>query len=86
MIAATGLRLLACGPKDDVYYLTTAVSLGIALTLPLFAPASKEWFATLPPLARLMLSNGVVLAVTLGVTLNGVLGAVLRRSPAVTTS
>lgn len=79
MIAATGLRLLACGPKDDVYYLTTAVSLGTALTLPLVAPASKEWFATVPPLAKLMLSNGVVLAVTLGVTLNGLLGAVLRR-------
>src|SRR6185295_18620652 len=79
MIAATGLRLLACGPKDDTYYLTTAVSLGAALTLPLVAPASKEWFATVPPLARLMLSNGVVLAVTLGVTLNGALGAVLGR-------
>lgn len=79
MIAATGLRLLACGPKDDVYYLTTAMSLGGALTLPLVAPASKEWFDTLPPLARLMLANGVVLAVTLGVALNGLLGALLRR-------
>ncbi len=79
MIAATGLRLLACGPKDDVYYLTTAISLAGALTLPLVAPASEEWFATVPPLAKLMLSNGVVLAVTLGVTLNGLLGAVLRR-------
>jgi xanthine/uracil permease len=87
MIAVAGLRLLACGKKDDVYYLTTAISLAAALTLPLVAPASKEWFSTLPPLARLMLSNGVVLAVTLGVTLNGLLGALLRRpSPAVTAS
>jgi xanthine/uracil permease len=84
MIAATGLRLLACGAKDDVYYLTTAVTLGAALTLPLVAPAQKEWFATLPPLARLMLSNGVVLAVSLGVTLNGVLAALLRRPSTVT--
>jgi NCS2 family nucleobase:cation symporter-2 len=81
MIAVAGLRLLACGPRDDVYYLTTALGLGAALTLPLVAPTQKEWFATLPPLGRLMLSNGVVLAVSLGVTLNGVLGALLRRPP-----
>ena len=37
MIAATGLRLLACGPRDDVFHLTTAISLGAALTLPLAA-------------------------------------------------
>ncbi|HEV8632295.1 MAG TPA: solute carrier family 23 protein [Thermoanaerobaculia bacterium] len=79
MIAATGLRLLACGEKDETFYLTTAVSLAGALTLPLVAPAQKEWFATLPPLVRLMLSNGVVLAITLGVTLNGTLGTLLRR-------
>ncbi len=79
MIAATGLRLLASGPRDEVSYLTTAVSLGVALTLPLVAPASKAWFATLPALARLMLANGVVLAVTLAVTLNAVLAAMLHR-------
>jgi len=79
MIAATGLRLLGCGVKDDVYYLTTAITLAAALTLPLVAPANAEWFAAQPPLLRLMLANGVVLAVTLGVGLNGLLGAVLHR-------
>lgn len=77
MIAATGLRLLACGEKDEVHYLTTAITLAAALTLPIVAPARAEWFAHLPPLARLLLSNGVVLAIVLGVGLNGVLRAVL---------
>lgn len=77
MIAATGLRLLASGTKDEVYFLTVALTLAAALTLPLSAPAKAEWFATLPPLARLMLSNGVVLATTLGIGLNGVLRALL---------
>jgi xanthine/uracil permease len=81
MIAATGLRLLAAGRSNEVSYLTTAITLAAALTLPLVAPAKTEWFATLPPLARLILSNGVVLAILLGVTLNALLGAVLRPSP-----
>jgi len=45
MIATAGLRLLACGPKDDVYLLTTAISLVAALTLPLAAAAQKDWLA-----------------------------------------
>jgi xanthine/uracil permease len=79
MIAVTGLRLLACGPKDETQQLTVALALAAALTLPLAAPARAEWFGTLPPLARLMLSNGVVLAVVLGIGLNALLGAALRR-------
>jgi len=78
MIAATGLRLLASGRPNEVSYLTTAITLAAALTLPLAAPARTDWFATLPPLARLILSNGVVLAILLGVMLNALLGAVLR--------
>jgi uracil-xanthine permease len=78
MIAVAGLRLLGSGPKDDVTYLTTALTLAVSLTLPLAATAKTAWFAALPPLARLMLSNGVVLATTLGVCLNGALGAMLR--------
>ena len=79
MIAVTGLRLLACGRKDETYHLTVALTLAVALTLPIAAQARPEWLATLPPLARLMLSNGVVLAVVLGVGLNALLGAALRR-------
>jgi xanthine/uracil permease len=84
MIATAGLRLLASGPKDEAYFLTIALTLSAALTLPLAAPAQGVWFAGLPPLARLFLSNGVVIAITLGVTLNAVLRAALRRpgSPA----
>ncbi|HVT17757.1 MAG TPA: solute carrier family 23 protein [Thermoanaerobaculia bacterium] len=78
MIAVTGLRLLGSAPKDDAAYLTTALTLAASLTLPLFASAKAPWFAALPPLARLMLSNGVVLAISLGVGLNATLGAMLR--------
>ena len=79
MIATAGLRLLASGPKDEAYFLTTALTLMASLTLPLAAPAQAEWFATLPPLVRLFLSNGVVIAIALGVTLNGLLRAALDR-------
>lgn len=77
MIATAGLRLLACGRKDEVYLMTTAVSLIAAVTLPLAAGAQKEWLASLAPTARLFLSNGVVIAITLGVLLNATLRAAL---------
>ena len=77
MIATVGLRLLGTGRKDEVFLLTTAIALTAALTLPLAAEARKEWFASLPPMARLFLSNGVVIAITLGIVLNAVLRAVL---------
>jgi uracil-xanthine permease len=82
MIATAGLRLLGCGPKGDVYLLTTAISLIAALTLPLAAAAQKEWFASLPPTGKLFLGNAVVIAITLGITLNALLGAVLPSRPA----
>jgi uracil-xanthine permease len=77
MIAQVGLRLLATAKSTDAHRLTIAVTLIAALTVPLAAPAQKEWFAALPPLARLFLSNGVVLAVTLGILLNAGLGALV---------
>jgi uracil permease len=79
MIATAGLRLLACGPKDEAHFLTTALTLTASLTLPLAAPAKAEWFAALPALVRLFVSNGVVIAIVLGVTLNAVLRAALGR-------
>ncbi len=81
MIAAAGLRLLGHGRKDEVTHLVTAVALVPAVTLPLVAGANAAWFATLPPLARLFLSNSVVLAITLGVLLNAALRAVLPEPP-----
>jgi uracil permease len=77
MIATAGLRLLACGPKDEVYLVTTAVSLIAALTLPLAAGGQKAWLTALSPTARLFLSNGVVIAITLGIALNAALRAAL---------
>lgn len=82
MIATAGLRLLACGEKDEVFLVTTAVSLIAALTLPLAAGAQKEWLATLSPTARLFLTNGVVIAITLGIVLNAALRSALpARNP-----
>jgi uracil permease len=77
MIATAGLRLLACGPKDDVYLLTTAITLAAALTLPAAAAAQKDWLAALPPTGRLFLGNAVVIAITLGILLNAALRAVM---------
>ena len=76
MIAATGLRLLATGENDDTHYLTTAVTLALALTLPLVAVHAIGSRACRR--SRLMLSNGVVLAVVLGVGLNALLSRLLR--------
>ncbi len=78
MIATAGLRLLACGQKDEVFLVTTAISLIAALTLPLAAGGKKEWLTSLSPTAQLFLSNGVVIAITLGITLNAALRAALR--------
>jgi len=77
MIATAGLRLLACGQKDEVFLVTTAVSLIAALTLPLAAGNQKEWLTSLSPTAQLFLSNGVVIAITLGIGLNAALRAAL---------
>lgn len=77
MIATAGLRLLACGPKDEVYLVTTAISVIAALTLPLAAGTQKEWLGTLSPTARLFLTNGVVIAITLGIALNAILRSAL---------
>lgn len=82
MISLAGLRLLACGRKDEVTQLVTAVTLVPAVTLPLVANAQREWFAALPSLAKLFLSNSVMLAITLGVLLNGLLRAWLPERDA----
>src|SRR4029079_15268948 len=63
MISTAGLRLLAWGRKDEVTHLVTAVPLVPAVPLPLVAGARQEWFTALPSLARLFLSNSVMLAI-----------------------
>jgi uracil-xanthine permease len=82
MIATVGLRLLSCGKQDEVFLLTTAITLIAALTLPLTTITHKEWYSALPPAARLFLGNGVVIAITLGIVLNAVLRAVLPEEEA----
>jgi hypothetical protein len=47
----------------------------------MIAAADAAWFAALPPIAKLFLSNSVVLAITLGVLLNGILRAFLPATP-----
>ncbi|HVS03262.1 MAG TPA: solute carrier family 23 protein [Thermoanaerobaculia bacterium] len=77
MIAVAGVRLLACGVKDEAWLLTTALTLAVALTVPVVAPAQGEWFAGLHPFARLFLGNAVVLATVLAVGLNALLRTTL---------
>jgi uracil-xanthine permease len=77
MITVAGIRLLSSGEKDEVYILTTAVSLVAALTLPLAAGRNGEWLATLAPMTRLLLTNAVVIATVLAIALNAALRAAL---------
>ncbi|MCP3960447.1 MAG: xanthine permease [bacterium] len=77
MIAVAGVRLLSTGEKDEVYMLTTAIALIAAVTLPSAAARNPDWLAGLAPLTRLLLSNSVVIATVLGISLNAILRAVL---------
>mgnify|MGYP006205309889 CR=1 FL=1 len=77
MIATVGLRLIACGTRDEAWLLTTAITLIAALTLPPAVTAQTEWYGALPPLAKLFLGNSVVIAITLGILLNAVFRAAL---------
>jgi xanthine/uracil permease len=77
MITVAGIRLLGSGAKDEAYILTTAVSLVAALTLPLAAGRDAEWLAGLAPITRLLLTNAVVVATVLAISLNAALSAAL---------
>jgi len=77
MITVAGVRLLSSGRKDEAYILTSAVSLVAALTLPLAAGRNPEWLGTLAPITRLLLTNAVVIATVLAITLNAALRAAL---------
>ncbi len=77
MIAVAGVRLLSIGEKDEVYMLTTAIALIAAVTLPAAVGGNREWLGGLAPFTRLLLSNAVVIATILGISLNAVLRAVL---------
>ena len=78
MITVAGIRLLGSGEKDEAYLLTTAVSLVAALTLPLAAGRNPEWLGSLAPITRLLLTNAVVIATVLGISLNAALRAALH--------
>lgn len=82
MIGVAGLRLLACGEKDEAYLLTVAFSLVPAVVVPTAAAARGDWLATLPPAARMLLTNGVVLATVFAITLNALLRHALRKEAA----
>ena len=65
-------------PKSPVTGFFASLFLLIAaLTLPLAAAGQKEWLTSLSPTARLFLSSGVVIAITLGIVLNASLRAAL---------
>ncbi len=81
MITVAGIRLLGSGKKDEAYNLTTAVALVAALTVPLAAGRDAEWLGTLAPITRLLLTNAVVIATVLAITLIAALRAALPARP-----
>ena len=78
MIAVAGLRLLVAGEKDEAWTLTTALTLSAALALPA-AAAGSAWLNDQGELVRLFLTNGVVIATVLGISLNFILRKALGR-------
>lgn len=76
MIVVSGIRLLQAAPSTPNHGLTIGITLIVALGLPAYVQSQlgPEWVAGLPSLLGLLVSNSVVLAVVLGVGLNGLLG------------
>ncbi len=74
-IVASGVRLLAAAPATTANATVVGVTLVASVAVPEAVGRSlgAEWLATVPPLVRLGLTNGVVLAVVLAVGLHGVL-------------
>ena len=78
MITVAGIRLLSSGKKDEAYVLTIAVSLVAALTVPLAAGRNAERLAQQARVTRLLLlTNAVVIATVLAISLNAALRAAL---------
>lgn len=78
MIAVSGLRLLATARDTLENSAVIGASLIPALTVPVYVrTALPDWLGSRPPLAQLLLTNTVVLAMLLAIGFNLVLN-VLR--------
>lgn len=79
MIAVSGVRLLAAAKPTLANSLVVGTTLIAAVGLPgtIRSQLGEAWLTGLPPLAALLLTNTVVLAVLLGVGLNLLLNLVL---------
>ncbi len=79
MIATSGIRLLAAAPPTTANSFVIGTTLVGSVAVPVYTrfALGAEWLEQLPALYRLLLSNTVVLAVVLGVSLNLLLNIVL---------
>ncbi len=77
MIVASGVRLIASAALSEGDLATVGLTLVVSVALPAYVEQvlGARWLASLPVLARLLATNGVVLAVLLAVTSH----ALLRR-------
>jgi xanthine/uracil permease len=75
MIAVSGIRLLAAARPTAANDLVAGTTLIIAIGLPAYARyvLGSEWLESLPAFASLVVTNPVVLAVLLGVSLHAIL-------------
>jgi xanthine/uracil permease len=76
-IALTGIRLIAGSREHPALPFIAGVTLLVAIGVPPYVryALGERWLASLPVLARLTLTNSVVLAVLLGLALNAALGS-----------
>ncbi len=82
MIATSGVRLLAAAKPTTANSFVVGTTLVAAVAVPIYTryALGEAWLDQLPALARLLLTNTVVLAVVLGVGLNLLLNIVLGGS------
>lgn len=73
MIMVTGIRLINTAPKNDRVALNVAIPLMLAIGFPIMVPQDAEWFTALPDFVKLVMTNGIIIAVILGVLLNIIL-------------
>ena len=81
LIIASGLALLARAEVTLANSLVAGMTLVASVGLPVYAQygLGPEWLATLPEMARLLITNGVVIAVIGAVGLNLLLTELPRR-------
>ncbi|MDY6764839.1 MAG: solute carrier family 23 protein [Halobacteria archaeon] len=77
MIAVSGIRMVAHAENKDANFLTAALTIAVALTLPSLASGS-DWVGALPNGLEVFVTNGIVLAVVFGIVLSLLMGRIFE--------